>query len=96
MKKHFCGSFSGECVYSDNKLENLEVEETVDEIEFEIPVRTLKIENFEKLEGEKVQTDAVYLSDLNLVSDEVIVCGTIEDIRERSYTNKKGIEKFYY
>lgn len=96
LKKHFCGSFSGECVYSDNKLENLEVEETVDEIEFEIPVRTLKIENFEKLEGEKVQTDAVYLSDLNLVSDEVIVCGTIEDIRERSYTNKKGIEKFYY
>jgi len=96
LKSRFCGNFSGECRKSDKNLEDLEVEERHDEIEFEMPVRTFKIEDFEILEGEKIRTTAVYMSDLNLVSDEVILCGTIEEIRERTYTNKKGVEKTYY
>ncbi|MBD5584556.1 MAG: hypothetical protein HDQ88_05695 [Clostridia bacterium] len=96
LKKRFCGIFEGECVYSDKTLENLQVEESHDEIEFEMPVRTFKIEEFTFLEGEKVLTNAVYLSDLNLVTDEVIICGTVEDIIERSYVNKKGVEKKYF
>ncbi len=96
LQSVFCGSFSGECVVSQANLEDLEVEERRDEIEFETPVRTFQIEDFKILEGEKIRTTAVYMSDLNLVSDEVVLCGVIEDITERSYTNKKGVEKIYY
>lgn len=96
LQSQFCGSFSGECAVSEKNLEALEVEERHDEIEFEMPVRTFQIEDFQILEGEKIRTTAVYMSDLNLVSDEVILCGTIEDIRERMYVNKKGVEKTYY
>jgi DNA polymerase III epsilon subunit family exonuclease len=96
LRSRFCGSFSGECRASDKNLEDLEVEERQDEIEFEMPVRTFQIEDFEILEGEKIRTTAVYISDLNLVSDEVILCGKIEDIRERTYANKKGVEKTYF
>lgn len=95
LKKCYCGGFLGECIASQINLEELETEEAQDEIEFEMPVRTFKIEDFQPLEGEKIQTTAVYLSDLNFSSEEVVICGTIEDIRERSYKNKNGIEKTY-
>ena len=96
LQSVFCGSFSGECAVSQTNLEDLEVEESRDEIEFEMPVRTFQIEDFKILEGEKIRTTAVYMSDLNLVSDEVVLCGTVEEINERTYTNKKGVEKTYY
>lgn len=96
LQARFCGSFSGECAVLKKSLEDLEVEERHDEVEFETPVRTFRIEDFEFLEGEKIRTTAVYMSDLNLVSDEVILCGTIDEIIERTYTNKKGVEKSYY
>lgn len=96
LSHRYCGNFSGECVQSDKKLEDLQVEERQDEVEAELPVRTFKITDFLPLEGDKILTDAVYLSDLNLVRDEVIICGTIEDIRERTYTNKSGLEKTYF
>ncbi len=96
LQANFCGNFTGECQVAEKTLEDLEVEERQDEVEFEMPVRTFKIEDFEFLEGEKIRTAAIYMSDLNLVSDEVILCGTIEEIRERTYTNKKGVEKTYY
>lgn len=95
LKKCYCGEFTGKCVASQINLEELEVEEAQDEIEFETPVRYFKIEEFEILEGEKIRTEAVYMSDLNFSSEEVVICGTIEDIRERSYKNKNGVEKQY-
>lgn len=95
LKKCYCGEFDGKCVASQINLEELEVEETQDEIEFETPIRTFKIEDFQILEGEKIQTTAVYLSDLNFSSEEVVICGTVEDIRERTYKNKNGVEKSY-
>lgn len=95
LKKCYCGEFDGKCVASQINLEEIEVEETEDEIEFETPIRTFKIEDFQILEGEKIQTTAVYLSDLNFSSEEVVICGTVEDIRERTYKNKNGVEKSY-
>lgn len=95
LKKNFCGDFSGKIALS-KSLDDLEIEETPDEPEFEMPVRTFDIEEFSFLEGEKIQKKAVYLADINLVRDEVVLCGTIEDIRERTYTNKNGVEKVYY
>ncbi len=96
LKKCFCGEFSGGCVLSEVNLADLEVEERKDEIEFEVPVRRFDIADFEFLEGDKKREKAVYLCDLNLVTDEVIICGEITDIRERTYTNKKGQEKSYF
>ena len=84
LKKCYCGDFSGECIASQINLEELETEEAQDEIEFEMPVRTFKIEDFQLLEGEKIQTTAVYLSDLNFSSEEVVICGTIEEIGRAS------------
>ena len=96
LKKHFCGEFFGKCILSEVNLAELEVEERKDEIEFETTARRFNIANFEFLEGDKKRDTAVYLSDLNLVTDEVIICGEIIDVRERTYTNKKGQEKSYF
>ncbi|MDE6585914.1 MAG: hypothetical protein K2K80_04465, partial [Clostridia bacterium] len=96
LKSNFCGNFYGNSAESDKNIQDLEVEETYDEPEFEMPVRTFKISGFEFLEGDKIQKTAVYLSDLNLVRDDVVLCGEIEDMQERKYTNKNGVEKVYY
>lgn len=96
LQKYFCGTFNGECVRSGRSLEDLETEEIPDEIEFITPVRTFDIEDFEILEGDKIQKRAIYISDLNMVSGEdVVVCGIIQDIIERKYVNKKGVEHEY-
>lgn len=95
LKSSYCGEFTGNCITSSINLAELQVEEEPDEIEFEAPVRRFEIGDFEILEGEKIQTTAVYISDLNFASEEVVICGVIDDIRERSYTNKKGQEKQY-
>ena len=95
LKKCYCGEFSGKCVPSQLNLEELEVEEEPDEIEYETPIRRFEIEGFEFLEGEKKQDTAVYLADLNFAAEEVVICGTIEDMRERSYVNKNNVEKSY-
>lgn len=95
LKKCFCGEFYGNCVASQTDFGSLEIESKPDEVEFEVPVRTFKIANFEFLEGDKLRDTAVYLGDLNFASEEVIVCGVIDDLRERSYTNKNGEQKNY-
>ncbi len=95
LKNVFCGEFSGKMVSSGKNLENLQVEEKPDEIEFEVPIRTFEIEDFEIIEGDKIQKTAVYLADLNFSAEEVVICGTIENLRERTYTNKNGTEKSY-
>lgn len=93
LNQNFCGNFYGKCIASNRSAEELKIEEKPDEIEFEIPVRKFQIENFEFLEGTKIQNAAVYLADLNFAADEVVICGTIEEIRERSYTTKKNAER---
>ena len=95
LKRHYCGEFYGKCVTANRTTDDIQVEEKPDEIEFEVPVRTFKIEDFAFLEGTKVQTTAFYLADLNFASDDVTICGSIEEIRERTYVNKKGVEKLY-
>ncbi len=94
LKRCFCGEFSGKTVDSGGSAQEIEVEEKQDEIEYEVPVRTFGISGFSFLEGTKKRDTAIYIADLNLVvSDEAVICGVITDIRERSYTNKKGVEK---
>lgn len=95
LKKSFCGEFKGECLTSALGADDLVIEEKPDEPDFIIPVRSFAIEGFEFLEGTKKQTTAIYIADLNFAADEVVLCGTIEDIRERTYTNKSGVEKTY-
>lgn len=96
LNKRFCGEFYGECVVGDKRAQDIEVEEQHENIEYEIPIRKFAIENFSFLEGSEKQETAVYLSDLNFESEKVTVCGRIEEIRERTYTNGKNQEKSYY
>lgn len=95
LKNCYCGKFSGECKAVDKKLENLEIEEKPDEIEFEIPIRKFDIEDFEIFEGDKIRKTATYIADLNFAAEEVVICGTVDDLRERSYVGKNGQERKY-
>lgn len=92
----YCGEFTGEILSIKLDLDDLQIEDAEDEIEYEMPVRRFEIENFELLEGDQIRKTAVYMDDLNLISDEVVLCGKIADIRERSYKNRQGQEKVYY
>lgn len=92
LHRVYCGEFYGEMQKSRKELEDVTEEDDYEE-EFIIPPRTFKISDFEIIEGEKIRKYAVYLSDLNIAGDEVVICGTIESIKERTYTNKKGVEK---
>lgn len=97
LKKTYCGNFEGKCVRSQKKIDSIQVEEKKENIEYVIPVRTFEISQFSFVEGDEVRKTAVYLSDLNFESEEVVVCGTIEDIEERTYTRKSdGQEKTYF
>jgi DNA polymerase III epsilon subunit family exonuclease len=97
LKKTFCGEFSGKFVTGENKIDSLVIEEEHENIEYNIPIRTFKIEGFETLEGTKERENAVYMADMNFESQDVTVCGRIEDIAERTYTRQSnGQEKTYY
>lgn len=96
LKKCFCGEFNGSCVKSEKLVADIKVEEEHENIEFEVPIRSFDIANFSFLEGTEKQKSAVYLSDVNFASEKVVVCGRIEDIRERNYTNSKNQEKVMY
>jgi DNA polymerase III epsilon subunit family exonuclease len=96
LKGQFCGEFSGKCVKSENKIEDLKVEEKPENIEYVIPIRRFNIENFNFLEGTNAISQAVYMADMNFESESVSVCGKIEDIAERKFTKGNGQEKTYY
>lgn len=53
LKKQFCGEFYGKINTDAKSLDDLEIEETPDEPEFETPARTFDIEEFSFIEGEK-------------------------------------------
>lgn len=96
LKKNFCGDFFGKCTKSEKLVADLEIEEERENVEFEIPIRYFEIADFSFLEGTVKQQSAVYMSDVNFESENVVVCGIIEDIRERNYTNKNNKEKIMF
>lgn len=93
LKKCFCGEFYGKCIEANIELDDLEIEEKHENIEYEIPPRTFEIAAFSFLEGSVTQRTAVYLADLNFVAESVVVCGEIQDIKERTVTNRSGKER---
>ena len=96
LKRNFCGNFFGKCAENRKKALDIEVDEEHENIDFEMPIRYFEIYKFSLLEGKEKQKTAVYISDLNFESENVVVCGAIEDINERKYTNKKNQEKTFY
>ena len=96
LKKCFCGEFSGKCVTEQSKIDDIVIEEEYENIQYELPVRKFDIEEFEFIEGTQIQTTAVYLSDMNFISENVVVCGKIENIRERTFQKQNGKEKLMY
>lgn len=95
LGKCFCGDFNGKCVTKEGAIDDIVIEEEHENIAFELPIRHFAIEEFEFIEGTEVPQTAVYLSDLNFISEKVIICGRIEDIRERTYL-RNGKEKLMY
>ena len=95
LESCFCGEFSGECITVSSKLDNLEIDEKPEEIEFEMPIREFAIEDFEIFEGDKIRKTATYIADLNFAAEEVVICGAVDDLRERSYIGKNGQERKY-
>lgn len=95
LKRCFCGEFYGECVHG-RSAADMEIEERQDEVEFEVPVRRFPIADFRFLEGTVKRDKATYIADLNFTAGEVVICGQIIEINERTYTNKNGIERSYF
>ena len=93
LEKCFCGKFSGKCVTSECKLEDIKVEEEHENIQYDIPPRTFDIADFSFLEGGIQYKKAVYIADLNFESESAVICGKITDIRERTVTTSSGREK---
>lgn len=96
LSKIFCGEFKGKCEISSKSIDDVEIEEKHENVEYIVPVRKFKIADFAFLEGSEEQKEAVYLADMNFTSESVTVCGVIEDIRERSFKRNNGQEKKYY
>lgn len=96
LKRNFCGEFSGKFVVDTKKVDEVQIEEPHENVQYETPIRYFPIEDFTFIEGTNVQKRAVYLSDLNFETQSVAVCGKIEDIREREYTRSNGQQKVYY
>ncbi|MDE6373718.1 MAG: ribonuclease H-like domain-containing protein [Clostridia bacterium] len=96
LKKSFCGEFYGKCVTEESKLDDLVIEEKPENIQYEVPLRTFEIEDFSFLEGTATHKRAVYIADLNFVSESVVICGEITDIREKTITTSSGKEKLMY
>ena len=93
----YCGKFTGKCVRSDKKIDSIHIDEEHENIEYDIPVRTFHIAGFQPLESDKLRDTAVYLSDVNYESEEVVVCGIVEDIEERTYNRKSdGQQRAYF
>jgi len=93
LQKCFCGSFDGRLIESENKIEDFVVDEKHENEEYEIPPRMFQITEFSPIESSFAPTHAVYIADLNFVSDKVSICGQILDVKERAVTNKSGKEK---
>ena len=96
LKKTYCGEFRG--FVSKNRIdaESITVEEKVTEESFEAPVRTFPIENFSPIESADAPKRAIYMADFNFVSENAVICGSVIDITERSYTRSNGEEKPYF
>lgn len=96
LKKTYCGEFSGRCVTVESKLDDIVIEEKHENIQYEIAPRSFEIAEFSFLEGAVTHTRAVYIADLNFISENVVICGEITDIREKTVTNSSGKEKLMY
>lgn len=96
LGKNFCGRFTGKCVASESKLDDVVIEEKHENVQYEIAPRTFEIDGFVPLESTVTQKTAVYIADLNFLSESVVICGTITDIREKTITTSSGKEKLMY
>lgn len=96
LKRCYCGEFEGKCVESACKIEDVVTEERHENVNYVIPVRTFEIADFKPLEGTAAPDKAVYIADLNFVSEKVVVCGEILSVRERTVTNSNGKERIMF
>ncbi len=95
LRKNFCGEFTGRCVTS-RSIDDLEVKKDVFEPEYIIPIRSFPIRNFSFIDSTEPVTTAVYIEDVKNAAGTFSICGVIADLQERSFINKRNIERKYY
>ncbi len=96
LKVSFCDKITGRCVKSSHTIEDLEIEEESENVEYLTPVRSFNVCNYRAIEGNVHPTSAVYMSDLNFESESVAVCGRVDSISERTYKRKNDTEGTYF
>ena len=84
LKKCYCGNFFGSVAEEKIDTSGIVVEREAEEAEYETPVRSFEIQNFEPVEGGEKLTRAIYIGDFNFVSERAVVCGTVLDVSERA------------
>lgn len=93
LQKCFCGRFVGKLVDVPVKTDDIVIDETPENVRYEIPPRTFGIEDLELLEGTDEPKSAIYIADLNFTAESVVICGKITDVREREVSNSKGKQR---
>ena len=96
LNKCFCGRFTGKCIEVPTKLEDIAIEEKPENIQYEMPSRKFEIVDFEFLEGNEKHNKAVYIADLNFVSENVVICGKIIDVRDKTVSSASGRQRTMY
>lgn len=96
LKKCYCGDFTGRILLANRNVDELDIEEEKENINFEVPIRTFEIYKFSLLEGTEKHKTAVYLADSNFETEKVILCGNIENIEERTFKTGKKQGQTYY
>lgn len=95
LKTCFCGNFTGKFIDSGRTAEDLPADDDNEENEaYIMPIRSFKIADFNAIDSAEKAENAIYISDLNFISEKVIICGTVTDIRERTYGKENN--KVYF
>lgn len=96
LSKSCCGKFFGKVAQQKLDASGIVVEREAEEADYEAPVRTFAVENFEPIEGGEQPTRAIYINDFKFIAEKAVVCGTVLDVSERTYTRANGEEKPYF
>ena len=96
LKKSYCGTFRGFISQRKLNADEITVEREVEEEAFEAPVRTFPVCDYSPIESADAPSKALYMADFNFIGENIVVCGRVLDVSERSYTRSNGEEKPYF
>ena len=96
LKKSYCGTFRGFISQRKLNADEITVEREVAEEAFEAPAPTFPVCDYSPIESADAPSKALYMADFNFIGENIVVCGRVLDVSERSYTRSNGEEKPYF